>query len=95
MSKGSIYHLVLVKDSNLEGPIFHSIQIVNEFPEAFLDDLPGVPLDRKIEFGIDLVLDTLPISICSYRIALDNFRELKEQLKDLLNKGFIHPCVSP
>ncbi|KAF3622302.1 Potassium transporter 7 [Capsicum annuum] len=59
------------------------------------DDLPSVPLDREIEFGIDLVPGTRPISIPLYRMAIAELRELKEQLKDLLDKGFIHPSVSP
>lgn len=69
--------------------------MVNEFCEVFIDDLPGVPHNREIDFGIDLVLDTHPIFSHPYRIAPVEFKELKEQLKDLLDKGFIRPGVSP
>ena len=56
------------------------------FPELIL---------REIDFGIDVFLDTHPISIPPYRMAPIELKELKEQLKDLLDKGFIRPSVSP
>ncbi|PHT93722.1 Callose synthase 1 [Capsicum annuum] len=68
--------------------------LVNEFPEVFPGDLPSVPLDREIDFGIDLVPDTRPISIPLYRMAPAELKKLKEQLKNLLDKGFIRPNVS-
>ncbi|KAH0759938.1 hypothetical protein KY290_023431 [Solanum tuberosum] len=55
----------------------------------------GVPPEREIDFGIDLLPDTRPISIPPYRMAPTELKELKEQLKDLLDKGFIRPSVSP
>ncbi|KAF3680008.1 hypothetical protein FXO37_03563 [Capsicum annuum] len=61
----------------------------------FDDDLPRIPPDREIEFGIDLLLNTQPISIPPYRMAPTELKELKEQLKDLLDKSFIRPSVSP
>ena len=91
ISKGYLYHLVRVKDSNSETPTLESVPVVNEFPE----DLPKVPLEREIDFGIDLLLDTQPISIPPYRIALAELKELKDNLKDLLDKGFIRPSISP
>ncbi|XP_055800410.1 uncharacterized protein LOC129869841, partial [Solanum dulcamara] len=74
----------------------------NRFPnEAFIEwrgspipeDLPGVPPDREIDFGIDILPDIQPISIPPYRMAPAELKELKEQLKDLLDKGFIRPKV--
>ncbi|KAH0669817.1 hypothetical protein KY285_023963 [Solanum tuberosum] len=67
------------------------VPVVNEFPE----DLHRVPPERKIDFEIDLLLDTQPISIPPYRMAPAELKELKEQLKDLLDKGFIRPSISP
>ena len=61
----------------------------------FLEDLPGVPPEREIDFGIDLFLDTQPISIPPYIMALAKLNELKEYLKYLLDKGFIKPSISP
>ncbi|WMV50937.1 hypothetical protein MTR67_044322 [Solanum verrucosum] len=65
------------------------------FPEVFPEDLPGVPPEREIDFGIDLLPDTQPISIPPYRMAPAELKELKEQLKDFLDKGFIRPSISP
>ncbi|KAH0784113.1 hypothetical protein KY290_003711 [Solanum tuberosum] len=95
VSKGCIYHLVRVHDSSVEIPQFQSVPIVREFPEVFPDDLPRIPPEREIDFGIDLILDTRPISIPPYRMAPAELKELKEQLKDLLEKGFIQLSVSP
>ncbi|KAH0636085.1 hypothetical protein KY290_036497 [Solanum tuberosum] len=95
ISKGYLYHLVRVKDSSSESPTLESVPVVNEFPEVFPDDLPGVPPEREIDFGIDLLPDTQPISIPPYRMAPAELKELKEQLKDLLDKGFIRLSISP
>ncbi|XP_069144544.1 uncharacterized protein [Solanum lycopersicum] len=72
--------------------ISKSATIVSEFPKVFADDLPGVPLERDISFGVYVISDTRPISIQPYRMEPV---ELKEKLKDLLDKGFIRPSVSP
>ena len=61
----------------------------------FPSDLPGVPPDRDIDFAIDFEPGTKPISIPPYRMAPTELKELKDQLQDLLSKGFIHPSVSP
>ncbi|KAH0709559.1 hypothetical protein KY284_010986 [Solanum tuberosum] len=95
ISKGYLYNLVWVKDSSSETPTLKSIPMVNEFPEVFPDDLPGVPPEREIEFRIDLLPDTQPISIPLYKMAPAELKELKEQLKDLLDKGFIRASISP
>ncbi|XP_019238505.1 PREDICTED: uncharacterized protein LOC109218581 [Nicotiana attenuata] len=91
ISKGYIYHLVRVKDADAQIPTLQSVPIVNKFPEVFPEDLPGVPPDREIDFGIDLLPGTKPISIPPYRMAPAELKELKVQLKDLLDKGFIRP----
>ncbi|WMV45580.1 hypothetical protein MTR67_038965 [Solanum verrucosum] len=57
-----------------------------------VENLPGVPPEREIDLGIDLLPETQPISIPPYRMAP---AELKEQLKDLLEKGFIRPSHFP
>lgn len=80
-----------MKDFDSESPL-QSIVVVNEFPEVFPDDLPRIPSDRKIDFGIDLLPDTRSISILLYRMAPV---ELKKQFKDFLDKGFIRPSVYP
>ena len=84
-----MYHLVRVKDSSLETQTLESVPVVCEFPKIFPEDLFGVPPEREIDFGIDLLPDTLPISISPYRMDPAEVKELKEKLKDLLDKGFM------
>ncbi|XP_070025629.1 uncharacterized protein [Nicotiana sylvestris] len=88
--KGSSASLVESKP-----PTLQLVPVVREFPEVFLDDLPGLPPERIIDFDIDLMPGTQPISIPPYRMAPAELNELREQLKDLLDKGFIRPSVSP
>ena len=95
--KGCLYHLVRVKDLEAEKqmPTLQSVHVVNEYPDVFPDELPGLPPTREIDFGIDVDPGTQPISIPPYRMAPAELKELKEQLKDLLDKGFIRPSISP
>ncbi|KAH0724825.1 hypothetical protein KY284_000690 [Solanum tuberosum] len=95
MPKGYICHLVRVKNIDAEPLTLQSIPVVNEFPNVFPEDLSGSPPEREVEFGIDVISDTQPISIPPYRMAPTELQELKEQLKDLLEKGFIRPSMSP
>jgi hypothetical protein len=67
---------------------------VCEFLDVFLDELPGLPPDRDVEFGIELVPGTAPISRRPYRMPPDELAELKKQLEELLKKGFIRPSKS-
>jgi hypothetical protein len=71
------------------------IHVVCEFPDMFLDDLSGMPPERAIEFKIELQPDTTPISKALYKMPREELAELKIQLKDLLDKDFIHPSSSP
>ena len=68
---------------------------MTKFPNVFSEDLPGLPPNREVEFTIDLVPSIGPISKAPYRMAPTELKELKEQLQDLLDKGFIRPSVSP
>ena len=61
----------------------------------FPKDIPRVPPEREIDFGIDILPDTQPIDIPPYKMATAELKELKEYLKDLPNKGFIRPSISP
>ncbi|XP_062114248.1 uncharacterized protein LOC133825303 [Humulus lupulus] len=60
--------------------------VLCEFSEVFLDDLPGLPLDKEIEFVIDLISETAPISQAPYIMTLTELKELKIQLQKLLDK---------
>jgi hypothetical protein len=71
------------------------IHVVREFLDVFSDDLPGMPPERAIEFKIELQPGTTPIAKSLYRMTPVKLAELKLQLKDLLDKGYIHPSSSP
>jgi hypothetical protein len=71
------------------------ILIVCGYPNVFPDDLPGMPSDRDIEFVIELQPGTAPISKRLCRMPPNELAELKIQLQDLLDKGFIRPSASP
>ncbi|KAA0051967.1 pol protein [Cucumis melo var. makuwa] len=69
--------------------------VVRDYPDVFPEELPGLPPHREIEFAIELEPGTVPISRAPYRMALTELKELKVQLQELLDKGFIRPSVSP
>lgn len=69
--------------------------VVREFQDVFPEDIPGMPPRRDVEFTVDLVLGTGPISKAPYRMAPAEMNELKNQLEELLDKGYIRPSMSP
>jgi hypothetical protein len=71
------------------------IPMVLEFLDVFPDDLPGMPTKRDIDFKIDLQLGMAPIAKDPYKMLPIELAELRIQLQDLLEKGFIHPSSSP
>ncbi|GJR73766.1 putative reverse transcriptase domain-containing protein [Tanacetum coccineum] len=71
------------------------VPIVQDFPEVFPEDLPGLPPTRQVEFQIDLVPGVAPVARAPYRLAPSEMKELSEQLKELSDKGFIRPSSSP
>jgi hypothetical protein len=79
----------------VEGIKLKDIPIVCEYPDVFPDDLSGMPPDRDIRFVIDLQPGTAPISKRPYRMPPNKLAELKIQLQDLLDNGFIRPSASP
>jgi hypothetical protein len=70
------------------------IRTVFEFPDVFPEELPGMPPGHEIEFVIELVPGTAPIFKRPYRMAANQLAELKEQLQELLDKGYIRPSAS-
>jgi hypothetical protein len=79
----------------LDGKALEDIRVVCEYPDVFLEELPGMPPDRDVEFVIDLLPGTAPISKRPYRMSSTQLIELKKQIKELLEKGFIRPSSSP
>jgi hypothetical protein len=68
-----------------------NIHVLCEYPDVFPDDLPGMPPDRDVESVIELQPGTAPISKRPYRMPPKELAELKSQLQELLDKGYIHP----
>ena len=95
IDRGCSSYLAFIRDVGTESPAMESIPVVQEIPNVFPEDLPGVPPIRDIDFYIDLVPGTNPIPIKPYRMAPAELKELKDQIQDLLSKGFIRPSVSP
>ncbi|KAA3462083.1 Retrovirus-related Pol polyprotein from transposon opus [Gossypium australe] len=71
------------------------VRTVKEFSDVFSEELPGLPPDLGVEFSINLLSGTAPVSIALYRMALKELVQLKAQIQELLDRGFIRPSVSP
>nr|GEV29329.1 retrotransposon protein, putative, Ty3-gypsy subclass [Tanacetum cinerariifolium] len=104
------YHQLRVRKEDIPKTIFRTryeaedkskekrledVPIVQDFPEVFPKDLPGVPPTSQVEFQIDLVPGAAPVARAPYQIAPSEMKELSDQLKELADKGFIRPSSSP
>jgi hypothetical protein len=83
------------KVNQLDASQVSEVLVVNEFPNVFPEELPDMPPDRDIEFVIELKPGTTPIYKTPYEMATPELAKLKEHIKELLEKGFIHPSSSP
>jgi hypothetical protein len=79
----------------MEAKLLEEVPVVKEYLDVFPEELPGMPPDRDIEFVIDLVPGTSPIAKRPYRMAASELAELKKQLEELQQSGFIRPSSSP
>jgi hypothetical protein len=73
----------------------NNICVVRDFQDVFPEELPGMPPDWEVEFVIDLLPKTAPISKRPYRMSVEKLKELKKQLTDLQEAGYIRPSSSP
>jgi hypothetical protein len=92
LEEGACHHLSV--DDKESNPI-EAIRIVSEFSDVFPEELPGMPPERKVEFAIELIPGTAPISKRAYRVSGPESVELKKQIDELLEKGYIRPSTSP
>jgi hypothetical protein len=90
--KGSCYQMAV--DSSEADPL-EIIKVVFEFPDVFQKDLPGMPPERKVEFAIEFLSGTAPIFKRAYRVSGPELVELKKQIDELSEKGYIRPSTSP
>ena len=69
--------------------------VARDYPEVFPEELSGLPPERELEFGIDLIPGSHPISKAPYIMAPAELEELKNQLEELIEKVFVRPSISP
>ncbi|XP_073056924.1 uncharacterized protein [Primulina eburnea] len=94
--KGCQGFLASVMDVSKEYNVdVNDIEIFRDYADVFADDVSGLPPDREVQFVIDVVPGTTPISKAPYRMTPTEMKELKNQLQELLDKGFIRPSSSP
>ena len=96
MGRGCLGFIVTTVDTSqpvTSGP--ENTRLVCEFLDVFPEDLSGLPPVREIEFVIELAPGVDPVSKAPYRMAPAELKELKIQLQELLNLGFIRPSYSP
>ena len=80
---------------SMQSASVEEVPIVCEYPNVFPEELPGMPPDRDLEFIIDLIPGTAPIAKRPYRMVANELEELKKQLQELQEKGYIRPSSSP
>ncbi|KAA3474290.1 Transposon Ty3-I Gag-Pol polyprotein [Gossypium australe] len=95
VKKGYETYFAYAIDSKVSEKKIEPVPVVCEFPDVFPEELPGLPSIREVEFGIDLLSGTTPISIAPYRMAPTELKELKSQLQELTDRGFARPSFSP
>ncbi|KAL0319703.1 UNVERIFIED_CONTAM: Retrovirus-related Pol polyprotein from transposon.6 [Sesamum radiatum] len=95
MLEGCEAYLAHVIDTEKVKPMLEEVPIVRYFLEVFPDDLPSLPPHREVDFAIETLPGVSPISITPYRMAPVELQELKKQIEELLEKGFIRPSTSP
>jgi hypothetical protein len=92
LEEGACHHLSI---DGKEANLLEDIRIVSEFPDVFLEELPGMAPEHKVEFVIELIPGTAPISKRAYRVSGPELVELKKQIDELLEKGYIKPSTLP
>ncbi|KAI3791672.1 hypothetical protein L2E82_05533 [Cichorium intybus] len=95
ISKGGMFYLAYVAVAKPIKVGVANVNVVNKFPDVFPDELPGLPPDRHVEFTIELIPGAAPVTRAPYRLAPSEMVELRKQLEELLDRGFIRPSTSP
>ncbi|GJR71760.1 putative reverse transcriptase domain-containing protein [Tanacetum coccineum] len=95
IKRGSQLFLAQVTEKEPSKKQLQDVPVIHNFPKVFPDDLPGLPPPRQVEFRIELVPGAALVARAPYRLAPSELKELSDQLKELLEKGFICPSSSP
>jgi len=80
---------------SIQATSIEEVLVICEYPDVFLEELPEMPSDRDLEFIIDLISRTVPIAKRPYQMEANELEELKKQLWELQEKGYIRPRSSP
>nr|GEU55989.1 reverse transcriptase domain-containing protein [Tanacetum cinerariifolium] len=95
IERGSRLFIAQVMEKEPAKKQLQDVLVIRNFPEVFLDDLPGLPPPQKVEFKIELIPDVALVTCVPYRLAPYELKELSDQLKELSKNGFICPSSSP
>ncbi|GJY71454.1 putative reverse transcriptase domain-containing protein [Tanacetum coccineum] len=95
VDRGSYLFVAQVIEKELAERRLENMLVICEFPDVFLEDFPGLPPSRQVEFKIELVPGAAPVARAPYRLAPSEMKELARQLQELSDKGFIRPSSSP
>nr|GEV07200.1 reverse transcriptase domain-containing protein [Tanacetum cinerariifolium] len=95
VERGCHLFLIHVTESKSKEKRMEDVPVIYDFPKVFLEELPGLPPPRQVEFRIDLVAGAALVTRAPYRLAPSEMKELSVQLQELLEKGFVHPILSP
>ncbi|GJV21340.1 reverse transcriptase domain-containing protein [Tanacetum coccineum] len=95
ISRGCQVFMIQVMEKKADEKRLEDIPVVKEFPDVFLENLPGIPPVRQVEFQIDLIPGAAPVARTPYRLAPSEMQELSNQLQELTDRGFIRPSTSP
>nr|GEV63061.1 hypothetical protein [Tanacetum cinerariifolium] len=95
IKRGSQLFIAQVTKKELAKKQLQDVPVICNFPEMFLDDLPGLPQPRQVEFKIELIPSDAPVVRAPYRLASSKLKELSDKLKELSKKGFIRLSSSP
>ncbi|GJS49337.1 putative reverse transcriptase domain-containing protein [Tanacetum coccineum] len=95
IEKGCELFLAQVTEQESKEKRLEDVPVIQDFPEVFPEDLPGLPPPRQVEFRIDLIPGAAPVARAPYRLAPSEMKELSKQLQELSEKGFIRPSSSP
>ncbi|XP_071687301.1 uncharacterized protein [Rutidosis leptorrhynchoides] len=95
LAKGCESFMAYVINTKKKKKTVSDILVVSEFPKVFPDELPGLPPVREVEYKIELMPGTTPITKAPYRLAPSEIAEMMSQIQELLDCGFIRPSSSP
>ena len=90
-----MYATHVIEGTKNETPMLKDYHVLEEFKNVFLDEIPGIPPKRDIDFTIDLVPEAAPVSNTPYIMSTLEILEMKMQLQELMEKKYIRPSVSP